>query len=417
MPCCTVAAFLLEAYLCDFATPRLTKTSELTNLASFLIGSWFGPHEKGLFVKLFIQPDDGIEPLLQSIGAAKKSIRILIFRIDRSEIEKALMDAVERGVSVQALIAFTNRGGEKNLRRFEMRLLEKGITVTRTAADLVRYHGKMLIIDGKELYILAFNYSHLDVQLSRSFGVSTTERKVVKEAIKLFDCDVKRVAYTAGCNDLVVSPVNARGQLVKFISGAKKQLLMYEMKISDREFLKLLNEKISQGVDVRVIGQTSLRGNSLSTRKLPIRLHARAIIRDGKSAFLGSQSLRKVELEVRREIGIIFSDQHVVKRMISIFDKDWRSAAPAAASTLSVLDAPANKVAKVVAKRIDVDTKVEQVLDKVLDSDGDVAFEPKEIADNVREAFREEVHDAVVHAIKELSGDAAHSKSAATSKP
>ncbi len=38
------------------------------------------------------------------------------------------------------------------------------------------------------------------------------------------------------------------------------------------------------------------------------RLHVRAIIRDGKRAFVGSQSLRKVELDKRREIGVLINN-------------------------------------------------------------------------------------------------------------
>jgi cardiolipin synthase A/B len=363
---------------------------------------------RGRFVKLLIQPDDGIEPIVRALGRARKTIQILVFRIDRNEVEKALLEAVQRGVSVQALIAYTNRGGDKNLRRFEMRLLEKGVTVARTADDLLRYHGKMMIVDGKELHVHAFNFSHLDIALSRSFGVSTTSPKVVKEAIKLFECDSKRVPYSAGCNEFVVSPVNARKQLMNFIDGAKKQLLMYEMKISDPEFVKLLNEKISAGLDVRVIGQGSARGRSLPTRSMPMRLHARAILRDGNSAFLGSQSLRKLELEARREVGIIFHDKSIVKKMISIFDNDWRTAAPAQASTaVAMLDAPAKKVAKVVAKRLDLDAKVEKALDKVIDSGKDTPFEPKEVADTVREAVRDEVREAVVQAVQDLATEVA----------
>ena len=48
-------------------------------------------------------------------------MEILIFRFDRVEIEKALVNAVARGVTVRALIAYTNRGGEKSLRALEMR--------------------------------------------------------------------------------------------------------------------------------------------------------------------------------------------------------------------------------------------------------------------------------------------------------
>ena len=150
----------------------------------------------GCNVKLFVQPDAGLEPILAAIRRAKRSIQILIFRLDRPEIEKALVEAVERGVSVQALVANTNRGGDKVLRRFEMRALERGITVMRSADDLVRYHGKMLIIDGKELLVMAFNFTHLDIGLSRSFAISTTDKRLAAEAARLFECDSKRTPYT-----------------------------------------------------------------------------------------------------------------------------------------------------------------------------------------------------------------------------
>ena len=90
-------------------------------------------------------------PLVKGINSAKKSVEILIFRFDRTEIERALANAVGRGVLVHALIAYTNRGGEKNLRALEMRLLAAGVTVARTSDDLLRYHGKMMIMDHHEL--------------------------------------------------------------------------------------------------------------------------------------------------------------------------------------------------------------------------------------------------------------------------
>lgn len=355
-------------------------------------------------MKLYVQPEAGLEPILSAISRAKKSIQILIFRLDRPEIEKALVEAVERGVAVQALVAYTNRGGDKVLRRFEMRALERGITVTRTADDLVRYHGKMMIVDEKELLLLAFNFTHLDISLSRSFAISTTDKALVDEAVKLFECDSKRKPYTAGNDDFVVSPVNAREQLTAFIKGAKKQLLMYEMKISDDDFVKLLNEKISEGVDVRVVGSTSNKGSTLPARKLPTRLHARAIIRDGKAVFLGSQSLRKLELEARREIGIIVRDPKIAKQMIEVFDGDWSRATPnqPAAEVTDLINVPAKKVAKKVVKELNLVPAVEQVLDRVLEKKDDIQLEPKEVVEGVREAMREEVHAAVTQALHQL---------------
>lgn len=355
------------------------------------------------FVKLLVQAEDGVKPLVEGLRKAKKSIRILIFRFDRAEIEKALVAAVQRGVTVQALIAYTNRGEEKSLRRLEMRLLDKGITVTRTADDLVRYHGKMIIVDEKTAYILGFNFTHWDIDLSRSFGIVTHNPRLVKEAVRLFECDAKRQPFSDPKSDLIVSPVNARARLTEFIKGAKTTLLIYEMKISDRDFLKLLNKKISEGVDVRILSRASSKHRGLPLRRLAGRLHLRCIMRDGESAFVGSQSLRKLELEARREIGVLFRDKDIVKKMEAIFEKDWKESEPAIEENdiARALNIPAKKVAREVARQVSVKPVVEQVLDRALENGGG-SLEPEEVAETVREAFKEEVQGAVVQAIQEL---------------
>ena len=94
-------------------------------------------------MNLLVLPVDGLAPIVRAVRKAKESVRITIFRCDLREIEKALGDAVARGVAVHALIAQTNRSGEKLLRKLELRLLGAGITVSRTDDDLVRYHNKM----------------------------------------------------------------------------------------------------------------------------------------------------------------------------------------------------------------------------------------------------------------------------------
>lgn len=68
---------------------------------------------------LIVQPDDGLEPVLMAVKAARKTLDIIIFRFDLKPLEKAIAAAVERGVVVRALIAHTNRGGEKRLRQVE----------------------------------------------------------------------------------------------------------------------------------------------------------------------------------------------------------------------------------------------------------------------------------------------------------
>ena len=274
-------------------------------------------------MNLITQPDDGLTPLLQAVRHAKNKIDILIFRFDRGELEKALEAAVARGVVVRALIAHTNRGGEKSLRKLETKMLAAGLIVARTADDLLRYHGKLMIVDD-ELYVLGFNYTKLDIEKSRSFGLITKDPKLVKEATALFEADSTRQPYTPGHDRLVVSPETSRKILKDFIDGAKKQLLIYDAKVSDRAMIKALHARVKDGVEVRVLGKISKGSGALEARKMPgLRLHVRAMIRDGSQAFVGSQSLRKLELDGRREVGVIVSDSAVAKRMLEVFEDDW----------------------------------------------------------------------------------------------
>src|SRR5262245_50349276 len=107
-------------------------------------------------MKLIVEPESSVAQVVAAIKQAKKTIEVLIFRLDRPEIARALGAAVARGVIVRALTAHTNRGGEKNLRKLEMKLLAEGVTVSRTADDFIRYHGKMMIVDGRTLHVYGF---------------------------------------------------------------------------------------------------------------------------------------------------------------------------------------------------------------------------------------------------------------------
>lgn len=295
-------------------------------------------------MKLIIQPDDGLAPLLKAVRSAKKTIDIVIFRFDRSELEKALEAAVARGVVVRALIAHTNRGGEKSLRKLELALRQAGITVARTADDLPRYHGKMMIVDDT-LHVYGFNYTKLDIEQSRSFGVTTRDKRLVKEAASLFEADSMRQPYTPGHDHMVVSPESSRELLTAFIKQAKTQLLIYDAKVSDRLILRLLAERAKNGVEIRMIGKLGKGASGIEARKLPdMRLHVRSIIRDGAAAFVGSQSLRKLELDGRREVGIVITDLRIAKKMQAVFEADWAQTpgAKGAAKAAKSDEAPKN---------------------------------------------------------------------------
>ena len=357
-------------------------------------------------LKLLIQPQDGIKELLSALKKAKKSIEIVIFRFDRAEIEAALKAAVGRGVNVSALIAYANHGGEKHLRKLEMRLLDAGVTVSRTADDLVRYHNKMLIVDRKVLYVMSFNLTHLDIDHSRAFAVVSRKPKLVAEAVSLFEADSERKPYKAGLDTFVVSPVNARKQLAAFIHKAKKELLIYDPNIADTEMARALRERGKAGVTVKVIGGMSRSGQHIDVHKLTgLRLHTRTIIRDRSEAFIGSQSLRKIELDKRREVGVIVKGSKTLSRLVDTFEADWSAKEMSDNPEATAKDL--KRAVKAASAELSVlNPLVKDAVREVVEKTGGEDLDPQEVQESVQKAVKEAVRERV----QEIMDESAEAK-------
>jgi phosphatidylserine/phosphatidylglycerophosphate/cardiolipin synthase-like enzyme len=175
---------------------------------------------------------------------------------------------------------------------------------------------------------------------------------------------------------VVISPGNARTQLAAFIRHTKKELIIYDPRVSDRAMMRLLEEKAKEGVNVRLIGRLPQTIPGVSARKLVgLRLHTRTMVRDREVAFIGSQSLRQEELDARREVGLIFRHPKTVLRLLHTFEDDWVLAERAAreADAAGPQVRIARKVAKAVAKdlpaiapSLDGDPKLEEIVKEVV---------------------------------------------------
>src|SRR4030095_3766996 len=99
---------------------------------------------------------------------------------------------------------------------------------------------------------------------------------------------------------------------------------IYDAQISDNLILRVIQDRARAGVEIRVIGKIEKSVQGVESRKLyDMRLHVRAMIRDGGTAFVGSQSMRKLELDGRREIGLIVNDSRIAKKMAAVFEAAW----------------------------------------------------------------------------------------------
>ena len=267
-------------------------------------------------VKLIIQPDDGLTPLLQAVDSAKKTIDIVIFRFDRPELEKALEAAVARGVVVRALIAHTNRGGEKSLRKLELRLLRgrrhRGAHRRRPAAlsrqddDRRRRAPRVRLQLHQARHREEPQLRHRHARPAAGEGGDRAVRGRL-HAAALLACNHDR---------LVVSPetlARAADRVHQRREEAAADLRREGQRQPDAARARRTRAKA--GVEIRIIGKIEKSVAGVEARKLPgLRLHVRAIVRDGSAAFVGSQSLRKLELDGRREVGVIVNDTRSRRR-------------------------------------------------------------------------------------------------------
>jgi cardiolipin synthase A/B len=176
--------------------------------------------------------------------------------------------------------------------------------------------------------VLGFNFTSNDLK-SRSFGVRTKNPKVLRDVLALFAADATRKTFKPTAPDLVVSPVNARARLTRFLRKARTSLDIYDPAVTDDGMIQVMKELAERGVTIRILGKLEKKwqGTHFDARAFRgRRLHVRAIIRDGRRAFIGSQSLRKLELDERREVGLIIGEAAIVKEMERVFETDWKQA-------------------------------------------------------------------------------------------
>src|SRR4029453_12128433 len=223
--------------------------------------------------------------------------------------------------------------------------------------------------------------------------------------------------YAPKSETFVVSPANSRKVLDAFLKRAKKQLLIYDPKISDKEMLRTLQGRAKAGVEIKVIGSVAGRVPFEVQKLTGRRLHTRTIIRDRRQAFLGSQSLRAAELDSRRELGLILHDAKAVKVLIATFESDWSDTNGKKASTgkkksdtpmdkpATVSEKGAEKAVKLLTRKVDPLDVVKIAVKKAVAQSGDDILHDKNTKNTVKKMVKKVVKEAVKEAVQDAKKD------------
>ena len=94
---------------------------------------------------LFVLPDDSAKPILDAIGAAKKTLRVKMFTFSDPALLKAVIAAHNRGVKVWVMLNAARRSGEDDNEAVRKALTHAGVKVQDSNPEF-RHHARE--IDG-----------------------------------------------------------------------------------------------------------------------------------------------------------------------------------------------------------------------------------------------------------------------------
>jgi phosphatidylserine/phosphatidylglycerophosphate/cardiolipin synthase-like enzyme len=290
-------------------------------------------------VGVFIEPDDGRQPILDELAAARHSIDLQVYLLSDNDIITALIDADRRGVRVRVIMEehpFGGAGGQPEV--FE-RLEDAGVE-TRWAPDPYRFaHIKTFVIDDTVAIIMNLNLTKSAFTNNREFAAITTRPGEVAVAETIFEADW---AGTADPPDgpLVVSPSSSRRELLELVKSAQTSLDIYAEVVRDDEFVAAFTDAARRGVAVRLIVPVEreesarelyfqLMEDGIDVRTRPgLYVHAKLIVADERRAFLGSQNFTATSLDQNRELGLLIDDPALLTRLDQTFEADFAAGKP-----------------------------------------------------------------------------------------
>jgi phosphatidylserine/phosphatidylglycerophosphate/cardiolipin synthase-like enzyme len=292
--------------------------------------------------QLLIQPEDGIAPVLNAINGATSTLEIKQFTVTDERLIKALIAAHKRGVKVRIMMNAA-RPDETRDNDTTLKILKKaGIKAQWSCPKFTITHEKSMVVDKKTAFVATFNWAPKYFGETRDYGVITTDPLQVAQIMACFEADWARVDFKVTDDvGLIWSNTNSRDCFAKFIDACEDSLYVQHPKFVDVPILERILRAQKRGVHVRIIcsGKHGVRawdraetfaslkiiqeaGIKVHVLKHP-KLHAKLMLRDDKHALIGSMNIHRRAFDERRELGIILSDEPLVKRLRDVFEKDW----------------------------------------------------------------------------------------------
>jgi phosphatidylserine/phosphatidylglycerophosphate/cardiolipin synthase-like enzyme len=291
--------------------------------------------------RFWVEPEAGVAPVVAHIRSARSTLDVVVYLLTNKEVIAELVAAHRAGVRVRVMVEEDPFGGGSGNKEALAALGRAGVP-WRYGNPTYRYtHQKTILADRKRALVMTANLTKSAFTRNREFLGLLTAPAAVAEAQALFDADWKRTRYVPRVPGLVVSDTNSRERLVGLIRGARRSLEIHAEVMSDREVRDALIEAQRRGVRVRLLmsrpepEETSHRALAeLSAAGVGVRvigspyIHAKSILADGATAYVGSVNFTANSMDQNRELGFLTRTGQVLTSAGAAFESDWAEAEP-----------------------------------------------------------------------------------------
>jgi phosphatidylserine/phosphatidylglycerophosphate/cardiolipin synthase-like enzyme len=293
---------------------------------------------------LMIMPDEGAQPLLDALSAAKTSLRVKMFLFDDPALLAAVIAAQSRGVKVRVILNPARRGGEPENEATRGKLEKAGIEVLDANPEFAVTHEKSVVIDDALALVQSLNWETKNLTETRDYAVGTAHRHEVEEVVACFEADWHRGHFKPDPHaHLIWCPLNGRDRIAEFIDRARHTLFVQNERYQDQVIIERLVRAAARGVKIHLMARPphTLKKDKLvegvggirilddvgvKVHKLKhLKLHAKMLLADDERAIVGSINFSPGSFDSRRELAIEVDDHHVVKALRKIAQHDWEN--------------------------------------------------------------------------------------------
>jgi cardiolipin synthase A/B len=306
---------------------------------------------------LVTEPNDGMQPIYSLMSSARDTLDMTMYELaDPATVSLLEVDA-RRGVRVRVLLDQDYSGYSINEPDFSQ-LASNGVQVHWAPAGTI-FHQKTITVDDRTSAIMTLNLTSEYYSTTRDFAAITTDQPDVAAIEQVFDADWTNSAAPAtgptGQN-LVWSP-GADPAIVSLIDSAQHSLLVENEEMDDSAITNALESAARRGVDVDVVMTYSSSWadafDDLTSAGVHVRtyapdaslyIHAKVVVADEATLFLGSQNFSASSLDYNRELGIVTTDTSLVGPVDQTVAADFAGASvftsPTPAPTTSTPTSP-----------------------------------------------------------------------------